>query len=147
MEANMEQDPELLDAFAQEISQLEEELGIVVESLKQNIDQPQAFEKFGQLIDRIYGTAATFGFTELATYSGALKKTCYDCSVTINKRAYPRVLNLLDNCMTNLSTLKQGIHNPEIVKEINRTLHLETQRTKKLFEEIFQFDKVKSRVK
>ena len=142
----MEQDPELIAAFAEEIQQLENDLLVVVKGLKQNIDQPPLFAKFGNLIDRIYGTAATFGFKELAAYSGAMKKTCYDCSATINKRAYSRVLIMIEKCLELLGALRVGIHDQEVDKKINYNLAVELGRGKKIYEEIFQFDKKKTAV-
>ena len=137
----MSHDPELLNDFASEIKSLQGSLQSIVAGLKTNHDQPKLFEQFGQIIDRIYGTAATFGFTELATYCGTLKKTSYDCAVATNKRGQPRVVSLLETCMQHLDTLVKGIHDPEATKKLSHVLHLECQKAKKLHDEIFQFTK------
>jgi chemotaxis protein histidine kinase CheA len=137
----MPNDPELLNDFAAEIRSLYDEMQAIVTSLKANHDQSPLFEKFGQIIDRIYGTAATFGFAELAGYCGTLKKTCYDCAAANNKRAQMRVVSLLETCMQNLDTLVKGIHDPEATKKLAHMLHLESQKAKKLHDEVFQFTK------
>jgi chemotaxis protein histidine kinase CheA len=132
-------DPEMLVDFVTEIKALEAELKVPVLSLKTNLDQPKMFEKFGQVIDRIYGTAATLGFAELATYCGTLKKTCYDCSAANNKRGQVRVLGLMETCLENLDALIKGVHDPEAQKKLTHVLHLECQKAKKLHEEVFKF--------
>lgn len=137
----MTMDADLLNDFVAEIKSLEGELQAIVTSLKANNDQPQVIEKFGQIIDRIYGTAATFGFTDLATYCGMLKKTCYDCAASTNKRSQMRVVGLLEACMTNLDALAKGIHDPEATKRLTHVLQLECKKGKKLYDEIFQFNK------
>lgn len=134
-------DAELLNDFVAEIKSLEPELAAVVASLKTNNDQPAQFEKFGQIIDRIYGTAATFGLADLAAYCGTLKKTCYDCAASANKRPQPKVVSLLETCMLHLDALVKGIHDPEATKKIGHAIHLECQKAKKLHDEVFQFNK------
>jgi hypothetical protein len=137
----MKLDAELIKDFIAEIQQLESELKKIVEGLEKNLEQPILFASFGQVIDRIYGTAATFGMKEFAAYCGMLKKTNYDCSKSNNKRGYQKVLGLQKTCMENIDSLIKGIHDPEVMKKINHSLHLEVQKAHKLHEEIFQFNK------
>lgn len=132
-------DPEISSAFVAEIKTLEGELNAAVDGLKKNPEQPALFEKFGQVIDRIYGTATTLGFKELGEYCGMLKKTCYECAKSNNKRAQIRVLGLLETCMQQLKTLQESIQNPEAMKTIHHSVHIEMQKGKKLQEEIFKF--------
>lgn len=137
----IEIDAELLQDLIPEIQQLSNELGQVVAELKKNSEQPALFEKFGQIIDRIYGTASTLGMKELASYCGTLKKTCYECAKANNTRANLRVLKLLETYLENVAGLIGAITNPEAAKTLNFTLHLEEQKAKKIHEEIFQFIK------
>lgn len=135
-------DADLLNDFVAEMKLLAPEMKALVEALKKNSEQPAAFAKFGQLIDRIYGTAATFGLKELATYCGTMKKSCYDCaSAPGNKRAQVRVLGLMETCMLNIDALVAGVHDPLVMQKISHTLHLECQKAKKLEEEVFKFVK------
>ncbi len=137
----MNLDADLIKDFVSEIQQLESELKSIVGQLEKNVEQPNLFAQFGQVIDRIYGTAATFGMKEFSAYCGMLKKTNYDCSKSSNKRGYQKVLTLQKTFMENIDSLIKGIHDPEVMKKINHSLHLEIQKANKLHEEIFQFNK------
>jgi len=134
-------DPELLNDFVAEVDSLNKEMRAVVQKLSQNKDQPELYKHFSQLVDRIYGTAATFGFAELASYCGMLKKACLECGNPLNKRAQLRVFALMENCTKHLADLSKGISDPEIVQSMKHTLHIEAQKATKLHEEIFQFSK------
>lgn len=137
----MSTDPELLKDFITEVGTLEAELNGVVASLRGNPDQPPLYGKFAQLIDRIYGTAGTLGFKDLAAYCGMLKKTCYACEKPEAKRAQAKVLRLMEACMENLGALIKGINDPTIIDKMRHALHLEAQKANKLHDEIFQFVK------
>lgn len=137
----MQLDAELVKDFVLEIQILEKELKGIVGNLEKSLDQPAQFENFAQVIDRIYGTAATFGFKDLASYCGMLKKTCYDCSKSGNKRGQQKVLSLLKTCMENISALQAGVHDVELMKKLHHNLHLEEQKAARLYEEIFQYNK------
>lgn len=134
-------DPELLNDFVAEVNSLNAEMKTVVDQLSKNKDQPEKYKHFSQLVDRIYGTAATFGFNELATYCGMLKKTCLECGNPANKRAQLRVFALMENCITHLAELTKGISDPQLVQSMKHTLHIEYQKASKLHQEIFQFSK------
>jgi hypothetical protein len=137
----MQLDAELAKDFVSEVQLLETELKLIVGQLDRSLDQPKAFENFAQVIDRIYGTAATFGMKELAAYCGMLKKTCYDCAKSENKRGHQKVLGLMKTCLENIDALRRGINDPEVMKKIHHTLHLEIQKANRLHEEIFQHNK------
>ncbi len=132
-------DPELLNDLITEMKALTGELMPVVASLKTNPDQPALFENFGQIIDRIYGTAATVGLKELASYCGSLKKICYECGRVKNKQANARVLKLLETYLALASDLVGALASPEKAKNVNYAIHLEEQKAKKIHEDIFKF--------
>jgi hypothetical protein len=113
----------------------------VVASLKKENAQPQLFEKFANIIDRIYGTAGTFGLKELASYCGTLKRICYECAKVNTPIANARVLRLLESYLQNLSDLIKGVTDPNTAKQINRSIYLEEQKAKKIQEEVFKFAK------
>ena len=138
---NVLDDPEMLAGLAEEMKTLESQLAPVVAELKKNNSQPELFEKFGQIIDRIYGTAATFGLKELASYCGTLKKICYECAKLKSPNANARVLRLLEAYLQNLANLIKGITDPVVAKQINHAMHLEEQKAKKIEEEIFKYVK------
>lgn len=134
-------DEELLNDLLTEMKMLGAELLPIVRSLQGDPNQPAMFEKFGQIIDRIYGTAATFGLKELASYCGTLKKICYECAKMNNARANAKVLKLLETYLGNLVTLIKGVKDPEVAKKIYHGIHIEEQKAKKIQEDIFQFIK------
>jgi HPt (histidine-containing phosphotransfer) domain-containing protein len=134
-------DPELLKDLAEEIDAISRELSLVVGELKKNSEQPLLFEKFGQMIDRIYGTAATFGMKELASYCGTLKKICYACASAGVPRGNIRVLRLLEVYLENVSALVNGVADPEVMKKLSYTFLVEEKKAEKIQEEIFSFKK------
>ncbi len=134
-------DAELARDLAEEMTVLSQELAHLVMRLKENNDQPALFEKFGQIIDRIYGTAATFGMKELASYCGTLKEVCYGCASARVAQGYSRVLKLMETYIENVNALIDGVTNPEAMKKLNFGLHLEEKKAKKIQEEVFRFTK------
>lgn len=136
-------DPELLESLKEEMHLLSGELAPVVAVLQADPDHPELYEKFAQIIDRVYGTAATFGLKELASYCGTLKKTCLETAKANNPRANARVVRLMEAYLANLSDLIRGITDPEVAKKVNYAIHLEEGRAKSIHDEILQFVKKK----
>lgn len=134
-------DPELLKDLAAETAVISKELALVVQELKKNSDQPALFEKFAQMIDRIYGTAATFGMKELAGYCGTLKRICYTCAKANVPRGNLKVLRLLEIYLENVSALIKGVSDPEAMKKLNSVFQLEEKKAEKIQEEVFSFVK------
>jgi hypothetical protein len=134
-------DPELANDLANEMRVLEVELTKVVAELKIKSDQPELFEKFGQIIDRIYGTALTFGLKELASYCGTLKKICYECAKAKIPRANSLVLKLLETFLENVSELIKGITDPTAAVKLKDAMRIEELKAQKIHEQIFSFVK------
>ena len=71
---------DMIDFFVEEIHTLRAEMSLKVSKVMQGklgeLDLSY-FAEFGQMIDRIYGTAATLGYEEIATYTKHLKDVCY----------------------------------------------------------------------
>ncbi|MGZ3649743.1 MAG: Hpt domain-containing protein [Bdellovibrionota bacterium] len=134
-------DPDLIESLKEEMQDLAGQLHLVVVGLQARPDQPALYEKFGQIIDRIYGTAATFELKELASYCGTLKKICYECAKAAHPQANVRVLRLMESYLENLSDLIKSISDPETAKKVNFAMHLEEQKAKKIHEEILQYVK------
>lgn len=118
-------DPELLDGLAEEITELQKEIKPIVDGMRENTNQPKGFEKFGQIIDRLYGTAATLGFEEIANYCRAMKAICYQCSQSDSEKGQRKVFDLMDNAVGYFEKLVASIHNPEEVKKVRYSLHVD----------------------
>ena len=134
----IETDPEMLAAFSQEISQIRDELKPVAEVLRtQYLENLPSFEKFGQIIDRIYGTAATFGFEQLAEYCRTLKGINYKCSQTKNSYAIGQVKDLDMVAMALLEKFVPIITDPTKVKQIQYTMQKERERAEEISRKFF----------
>ncbi len=65
---------EMLDIFVAEINEILGNLKAVTnEQMKKRTMDKVLFERYGQAIDRIYGTAMTLGFSDLGLYTKAMK--------------------------------------------------------------------------
>lgn len=128
----MENDKEMLDAFAEEMRDLHNQLTAVVEGLKKDKTQKKLYEQFGLVIDRIYGTATTLGFMELGNYGRTMKGICYQCSQSDSEIGQKKVLNMLMSGLGFIDQLIKGIHNQAEAKKICFSLHLETQKAELL---------------
>lgn len=124
----METDPEILDEFSNEIIQIRNQLKPIMEKLRVSYEGPQFFEEFGQTIDRIYGTAATLGYKEVAEFCRSMKVITYKVSQSANLYAKGQVK---DMCMVALALLEKFpaiVKNPEEVKKIQYTMQKERQK-------------------
>lgn len=111
-------DHELLSAFSEEIKKIKAEAVPIIDSLKRNPSQPVLIEKFGNAIDRIYGTAATMGFKELAEYARAIKTVCYKTAQSNNVYAYGAVKDLLWVCTQNFNRLESSVLDPKAMRQL-----------------------------
>ena len=65
---------ELLEDFIIEIQDLKAKMSITISKLIEcKLQDKSLFEKFGQNVDRIYGTAMTLGHIEIGEYTKAMK--------------------------------------------------------------------------
>lgn len=118
----MEQDPEMLEAFKEEILVIKNELQPIVEGLKASYDKGEPFEKFGQVIDRIYGTASTLGFMEMANYCRTIKSVSYKCSQSDNMYAKGIVKGLCINAFGYLDNFSKLIMKPTELRKIQYSM-------------------------
>lgn len=58
---NLAANQELLSAFIEELDGIYPLLKKATDEVEKTLDSPAQFEAFGQVIDRLYGTAATLG--------------------------------------------------------------------------------------
>ena len=134
----METDNEILNDFVKEIRIIEKSLKVIAEEMiKTKLKEAHLFEKYGQTIDRIYGTAATLGFDELAQYTKAIKDLSYKCSQSDNEKGIKKTAEMLIVGLGYLDKICKGIHNPEELKKIRYTLSLDVSKSEKLCRSYF----------
>ncbi len=133
----METDPEMLDAFAEEILAIKAELDPIMLSMKAPEHNPALFEKFGQVIDRIYGTAATMGFMEVAAYCRTMKSISYKCSQSENSYAIGKVKVMCQNAYGLLEKFSKIIKNPTEVKKIQYSMQKDREAADALEKNLF----------
>lgn len=126
-------DKELLKEFILETMKINADLKVVSEeqSKKKTMD-PALFEKYGQSIDRIYGTAMTMGFTDLGKYAKAMKDMCYLCSQSTNETAQKKVLRMMIECNEILDKVPRAVVNPLEFKNFSRVFLVETTKAERL---------------
>jgi len=137
----MEIDKELLEIFTDEIGELKGELTPIFDKLKTNVQQPQLFLDFEQIIDRIYGTALTMGFTDVGNYLGLIRNMSRKCGSSKVPRAMAEVFKLLKVCMENFDSLGSSLSNPVEHKALLVKFDLEKRKAAKIDREIFAFSK------
>ncbi len=118
----MELDQEMKDDFVKEVKQLQMELQDLVNQLSDNWTQSALFERFGQTIDRIYGTATTLGFAEFGQYAKALKDVCYMCRHTEQEIAQKKVVNMMSGCLENFDALCLGVYDKKELLKVSTSL-------------------------
>jgi hypothetical protein len=133
----MEQDPEMLAAFEEEILMIKNELQPLVATLKTQYDKGELFEKFGQVIDRIYGTASTMGFMEMASYCRAVKSISYKCSQSDNMYAKGKVKDICVNAFGYLEKFSKVIKNPSEIRKIQYAMKKECDTAAQLEKTLF----------
>lgn len=144
----MEIDSELLEAFIKEISDLNAEILHVLKSLNENLSQPEEFLKFSNIIDRIYGTAATLGYIELGDYCLKLKTISRQAGNSQIQRSYGPVMKLMLNYTSTFKLLKESLEDPKKVKEFSKLVAMDIKKMENLEKEVFAYtDKKHSIIK
>lgn len=135
----MEQDNELLESFLQEITGLNMEILDVLKTLNKELNKPEEFLKFSNIVDRIYGTAMTLGYEDLGAYCGELKTITRLAGNTEIQRSYKPVLKLMMNYTANFKSLKESLTNPESLAGFKKDISFDMKKMEKLHQEIFAF--------
>lgn len=133
----LQNDPEMIAAFSEELQLIVNELTPVAESLRTNPNQPKLFEKFGQVIDRVYGTAATMGYKEIADYCRMMKSVTYKCSQSPNVYAQGQVRDLIMNAVQFMKKTQTIVQDPAQVKKIQYAMQKERERADELQRKLF----------
>ncbi len=125
----MKIDKEILDDFVAEIKIIEKELKVIIDQIIQTkMEDATLFQKFGQVIDRIYGTAATLGFKEITDYTRCLKSICYMSGQSPNMKGREKVVRMMVNSLKYLNDLTLVIEKPEEIDKIKILLNQEIGR-------------------
>lgn len=101
----------LLEDFVDEIKIIQKDLTAIVDTQLRSVNMERVlFEKFGQLIDRIYGTAITLGFKEIGEYFFAIKKITYLSSQCEHETTHMKVLQIMIECSENIEKICKSIY-------------------------------------
>lgn len=135
----MELDDELIDDFIAESKELGAQMHGIVRRLKEDSNQPELFLEFSNIIDRIYGTAMTFGFQEFGQYCLAMKVVCKKCGEKNVTRAQRKVMRMMEDCVQYLVNLIKSVRDPAELEKVRHALKLESEKVARLDEEVFQY--------
>lgn len=135
----MSQENELIDDFVSEIKSIHLELKkIVAAQLKTPKMEKPLFEKFGQLVDRIYGTAMTLGYVEIGKYLLAIKEISYMSSQSDREVGQKKALRMMMECVDHIEKICLSIYQKEELKSLNRLFVIEIAKVERLAKSDFQ---------
>jgi hypothetical protein len=124
---------ELLDEFVTEIKSIHKDLQIIVNAqLKTPKMDRNLFEKFGQLVDRIYGTAMTLGYIEIGKYFLAMKDVSYMSSQCDHEVGQKKALRMMMECVDNIEKICTSIYKKDELKNLNRLFIVEIAKAERL---------------
>ena len=130
---------ELIDDFVGEIKSIHRELKVIVNTQLKSPKMDKAlFEKFGQLIDRIYGTATTLGFVEIGKYFFAMKNVSYLSSQCDREVGQKKALRMMMECVDNIEKICSCIYKKEELKNLNRLFMVEIAKAERMTKTDFQ---------
>lgn len=133
-----EQD-ELISDFVNEIKQIHSELRTIVSAqLKTPKMEKSLFKQFGQLMDRIYGTAMTLGYVEIGKYFQAIKNISYLSSQCDHEVGQKKTLRMMMECVDNIDKICSSIYKKEELKSLNRLFILEISKAERMEKTEFQ---------
>lgn len=132
-------DQELLNDFIKEILEINQSLkSITEEQMKKRVMDHSLFEKYGQAIDRIYGTATTLGYPEFGQYARNMKEVCYMCSQCDYEMAQKKVLRMMIECNEVLDKVPTAILNPKEFKNFSRIFLVEAAKAERMQKQEFR---------
>lgn len=134
-------DKELAEDLVETTKQIVAELSEIVEQLKDDPSKRNLYEKYGQAMDRIYGTVVTLGMKNFAEYTKLLKEIGYACSQSDMKLGRARTIGLMESSIQNLDAFREFIVNPQDsnkLKTFRLILEQEKAKAKSLATTIFR---------
>ena len=126
------QTPEMMSVFRDELSVISGILEPIAEKLRINPNQPPLYQEFGQVIDRVYGTAATLGLKEVAEYCRSMKTLTYKCSQTHAVHSMSQVRDMVLVSVQLIKKVQQITNEPNQIKKIQYTLQKERERAEEI---------------
>lgn len=136
-------DNEMRDFFVEEIKEIRKSMTCAIsELIETKMEENRGFETFGQLVDRIYGTAATLGLTEISEYMKAVKDVSYMASASDNENGKKKTVKFLIKYVELSDQICNAIYNETELSKINHLLNIEKARAENLNKrEFFSIDK------
>lgn len=135
----MNEQNELIDDFVAEIKAIHKDLSVIVNTqLKSPKIDKALFEKFGQLVDRIYGTAMTLGYTEIGKYLLSIKNISYLSSQCDREVGQKKALRMMMECVDNIDKICSAIYKKEELKTLNRFFLGEIAKAERMAKNEFQ---------
>lgn len=130
---------ELVNDFIAEVKTLHLELkAILAAQLKTPKMDKALFEKFGQLIDRIYGTATTLGYAEIGKYLYAVKSVSYLSSQCDREVGQKKALRMMMDCVDYIEKIHMHINSKDEMKHLYRLFVGEIAKAERLGKTEFQ---------
>lgn len=112
---------ELIDEFVSEVKNIHKDLRTIVNTQLKTPKMDNAlFENFGQLVDRIYGTAMTLGFIDIGKYFLAIKEISYMSSQSNHEVGKKKSLRMMMECVDNMEKICLSVYSKEELKNLNR---------------------------
>lgn len=138
-------DTEMLTFFVDEIKDIRNSM---VKSISGLIDTKMEdsfrFEEAGQMVDRIYGTAATLGLTEISEYTKAVKDVSYMASASENVHGKKKVVKFLIKYVELSDLICASIFDRKELVKVNHQLKIEKSKAVLLNQREFYSVKKKS---
>ena len=135
----MEGQDELINDFISEVKTLHLELKVIVNAQLKTPKMDKAlFEKFGQLIDRIYGTAMTLGLKDIGKYLYAMKNVSYLSSQCDREVGQKKALRMMMECVDYIEKIYLHINNKDQMKNLIRLFVVEIAKAERLEKTDFQ---------
>jgi hypothetical protein len=132
-------DEELINDFIAEVKTLHLELKVILNAQLKTPKMDKAlFEKFGQLIDRIYGTSTTMGYAEIGKYLYAVKSVSYLSSQCDREVGQKKALRMMMDCVDYIEKIHMHIRNKDEMKNLYRLFVVEIAKAERMSKTEFQ---------
>jgi hypothetical protein len=135
----MNADNEMIEEFVTEMKSIHKDLQAIVNTQLKSAKMDNAlFEKFGQMVDRIYGTAMTLGYTSVGKYFLAIKEVSYMSSQSQHEVGQKKALRMLIECVENMEKICSCIYKKEELKSLDKLFMIEIAKADRLGKSDFQ---------
>lgn len=132
-------DEDLVSDFISEVKTIHLELKVILAAQLKTPKMDKAlFEKFGQLIDRIYGTATTMGYTDIGKYLYAVKSVSYLSSQCDREVGQKKALRMMMDCVDYIEKIHMHIRNKDEMKNLYRLFVVEIAKADRMSKNEFQ---------